>query len=91
MGYEVRLPAAPLKRELRRARRLYGVTWDELAVRLRISSRTLSRLLAARDVSEQTADRMACRLGLHPVLLWPRQWHWLACSQNGAPSRRENR
>lgn len=30
MGYQTRLPAAPLKRELRRARRLYGVTWDEL-------------------------------------------------------------
>lgn len=91
MGYHTRLPAAPLKRELRRARRNYGVTWDELAVRLHVSSRTLTRLLAARDVSEHTADRMACRLGLHPVLIWPRQWPLLACSQNGDPSRKENR
>lgn len=90
MGYQIRLPAAPLKRELRRARRRYGDTWDELAVRLRISPRTLTRLLAARDVPEQTADRMACRLGLHPVLLWPRQWQRLACSQNGQ-TRKENR
>ncbi len=74
MGYQTRLPAAPLKRELRRARRSYGDTWDELATRLRVSSRTLNRLLGARDVAEPVADRMACRLGLHPVLIWPREW-----------------
>lgn len=91
MGYQTRLPAAPLKRELCRARRLYGVTWDELADRLRISSRTLTRLLTARDIAEPTADRIACRLGLHPLLIWPRQWQRLAHAQNGDPSRKENR
>jgi plasmid maintenance system antidote protein VapI len=67
-----RLPAAPLQRELTRQRRVLAVTWAELAARLDISERTLARLLAARDLAEPVADRMACRLGLHPVLLWPR-------------------
>lgn len=69
-----RLPAAPLHRELYRQRRVLAVTWVELAARLRISDRTLARLLAAQDIAEPVADRMACRLGLHPVLLWPRHW-----------------
>jgi plasmid maintenance system antidote protein VapI len=69
-----RLPAAPLQRELARQRRVLAVTWAELAARLDISERTLARLLAARDLAEPVADRMACRLGLHPVLLWPRLW-----------------
>ena len=88
MGYQDRLPAAPLKRELRRARRSYGITWEELADRLRISSRTLTRLLGARDVAEPVADRLACRLGLHPVLIWPREWLRIATSENDI-SRRE--
>ena len=83
MGYSTRLPAAPLKRELRTAKRKYGDTWDELAVRLRVSSRTLTRLLGARDVAEPVADRMACRLGLHPVLIWPREWQRIAQPKNG--------
>lgn len=74
MGTFVRLPAGPLQRELCRRRRFLGMTWAELAVWLRISDRTLSRLLHARDLAEPVADRMACRLGLHPVLLWPHQW-----------------
>lgn len=88
MAYRTRLPAAPLKRELRRARRAYGVTWDELAVRLDISARTLTRLLAARDIAEQVADRLACRLGLHPTLIWPREWLRIASQASTAkPSR----
>lgn len=69
-----RLPAAPLKRELRRRRRLHQATWDELAERLDVSPRTLARILRARDIAEPVADRMACRLGLHPALIWPRDW-----------------
>jgi plasmid maintenance system antidote protein VapI len=69
-----RLPAEPLQRELCRQRRVLSMTWAELAVWIDISERTLSRLLRARDLAEPVADRMACRLGLHPVLLWPRQW-----------------
>jgi len=69
-----RLPAGPLQRELRLLRGEFGMTWAELAVWLDISERTLSRLLHARDLAEPVADRMACRLGLHPVLLWPRLW-----------------
>lgn len=74
MNRSARLPAAPLVRELDRQRRVLDVTWVEFALRLRISDRTLARLLRARDIAEPVADRMACRLGLHPVLLWPRLW-----------------
>lgn len=69
-----RLPAAPLQRVLRRLRASESLTWDELAERAGVTSRHLFRLLAARDVSERVADRITCRLGLHPVLLWPAEW-----------------
>lgn len=67
MPYPARLPAAPLKRALRRERHMRGETWEQLATRLGISSRTLTRLLASRDIAEQVGDRMACRLGLHRI------------------------
>jgi plasmid maintenance system antidote protein VapI len=69
-----RLPAAPLQRVLRRLRDEESLTWDQLAERAGVTPRHLFRLLAARDISERVADRIVCRLGLHPVLLWPRQW-----------------
>jgi lambda repressor-like predicted transcriptional regulator len=74
MPYPARLPSAPLKRALRRERRERGETWEQLAARLGISSRTLTRVLASRDIAEQVGDRLALRLGLHPALLWPREW-----------------
>jgi hypothetical protein len=43
-----------------------------------VTPRHLFRLLAATDVSERVADRIVCRLGLHPVLLWPIEW--LGCA-----------
>ena len=58
-------PAAPRRESL---------SWDELADRAGISSRHLFRLLAARTVSELVADRVSCRIGLHPALLWPKEW-----------------
>ena len=58
-------PATPRPRDL---------SWDELADRAGISSRHLFRLLAARTVSELVADRVSCRIGLHPALLWPKEW-----------------
>jgi transcriptional regulator GlxA family with amidase domain len=69
-----RLPAAPLQRVLLRLRAGQSLTWDQLADQAGVSSRHLFRLLAARDLSEQVADRITCRLGLHPALLWPTQW-----------------
>jgi hypothetical protein len=30
--------------------------------------------MKARDVSWLVADRIACRLGSHPSLLWPDEW-----------------
>lgn len=73
-----RLPAAPLQHVLLRLRANQSLTWDELADRAGVSSRHLFRVLAARDLSEDAADRMTCRLGLHPVLLWPIEWTRIA-------------
>jgi len=69
-----RLPAAPLRRVLLRLRDNESLTWEELADRAGITSRHLFRLLAARTVSELVADRVSCRIGLHPALLWPKEW-----------------
>lgn len=69
-----RLPAAPLKRVLLRLRASESLTWDQLADRVGVSSRHLFRLLAASSLSERVADRISCRLGLHPALLWPAEW-----------------
>ena len=69
-----RLPAAPLRRVLLRLRDAESLSWEELADRAGLSSRHLFRLLAARTVSELVADRISCRIGLHPALLWPKEW-----------------
>jgi transcriptional regulator with XRE-family HTH domain len=69
-----RLPAAPLHRVLRKLRAAESLTWDELADRVGVTPRHLFRLLAAQSISDRVADRIACRVGLHPVLLWPAEW-----------------
>jgi AraC-like DNA-binding protein len=69
-----RLPAAPLRRVLLRLRDAESLTWDELADRAGLSTRHLFRLLASRTVSELAADRVSCRIGLHPALVWPKEW-----------------
>jgi hypothetical protein len=69
-----RLPAAPLRRVLLRLRDAESLTWDELADRAGLSTRHLFRLLGSRTVSELVADRISCRIGLHPALLWPKEW-----------------
>lgn len=68
------LPAEALHLALSRARQRYGLAWDELAERLDVSFRTLLRIMSAKRVSLADADRMAVRLGLHPVMLWPDEW-----------------
>lgn len=70
----VGLPAEVLHLALSRARQRYGLAWDELADRLDISFGTLLRLMGAETVTPEVADRMAVRLGLHPVVLWPDEW-----------------
>jgi transcriptional regulator with XRE-family HTH domain len=69
-----RLPAEALHLALSRARQRYGLAWDELAERLDISFRTLLRIMSAETVTPDDADRMAVRLGVHPVVLWPEEW-----------------
>jgi hypothetical protein len=73
-GKRAGLPAEALHRALSRARLRYGLAWDELAERLDISFRALISLMSATTVTPVVADRMAVRLGLHPVLLWPDEW-----------------
>jgi plasmid maintenance system antidote protein VapI len=69
-----RLPAAPVKRVLKRLQALESLTWEELAERVGVTERHLCRILAARELSEHVADRISCRIGLHPLLLWPKEW-----------------
>lgn len=69
-----RLPAAPLKRALKRLQASESLTWEELADRIGVTERHLCRILTARDLSERVADRISCRIGLHPLLLWPKEW-----------------
>jgi lambda repressor-like predicted transcriptional regulator len=71
---ERRLPARPLQTALREMKQSHGSSWDQLAIRLGVCSRTLIRVMKATDVSYVVADRMACRLGSHPSLLWPKEW-----------------
>lgn len=69
-----RLPARPLQAALRTKKRTHALSWEQLALRLGVCSRTLIRLMKATDVSYLVADRIACRLGSHPSLLWPKEW-----------------
>jgi len=45
-------------------------TWEELAGVLGVNIRSLFRW-AKDGVPERSADEMACRMGLHPLLVWP--------------------
>lgn len=69
-----RLPARPLQTALRNQKQNQDLSWEQLATQLGVRSRTLFRLMQARDVSWLVADRIACRLGSHPSLLWPDEW-----------------
>ena len=73
-----RLPAAPLHRVLVRMRITESLTWSQLADRVGVTERHLWRLLSAPSISERVADRIVCRIGLHPVLLWPDEWLGIA-------------
>ncbi len=83
-----RLPAEPLKRALVRTMTFRGLCWEELGVRLGLSSRTLLRVMSATNISPYVADHVAIRLGTHPVLLWPREWGQTASSRKTCSSNR---
>lgn len=68
------LPAAPLKRALVRKKRYLGMSWEELGSYLGVTERTLQRVMDYRSIGVYSADHMAIRLGLHPALLWPKEW-----------------
>lgn len=72
------LPAAPLKRAIVRKKRSLGMSWEELGRYLGLTERTLQRVMSYRSIGVYSADHMAIRLGLHPALLWPREWTALA-------------
>lgn len=85
-----RLPAAPLTRALRRLQASESLTWDELADRVGVTQRHLCRILAARDLSERIADRISCRIGLHPLLLWPNEWSRIGGPETAGCSEAES-
>ncbi len=69
-----RLPARPLQSALRHEKRAQRLSWEQLALRLGVCARTLYRVMRASDVSYAVGDRIACRLGVHPSDLWPKEW-----------------
>lgn len=69
-----RLPSAPLQRVVDLKRRSLGKSVEEMGEYLGVTSRTLHRLMNCRWIGVFAADHMAIRLGLHPALLWPREW-----------------
>ena len=74
------LPARPLKRAILTVKRTRRLCWEELAIRLGVSSRTLHRVMAATSISPYVGDHIAIKLGTHPVLIWPDEWT-RSCSQ----------
>lgn len=74
LGSSNPLPAEPLQRELRRRAGRPGESLRSLAAQLGVSTRTLSRTLAASEVTASIADRLSIRLHTHPRILWPDHW-----------------
>lgn len=82
------LPAAPLEALLRNRIAEYGFNevcrqWsDRTGGHFRTAQRHLARLLNGNDqltpkvqwVSVDNADRWACSMGVHPILLWPEEY-----------------
>lgn len=77
MGLCPRMPAEPIQRLLRLEKRNRG-SWEQVAVSLGISSRTLLRIMQANDLSISTAETLAFRVGLHPANIWPKEWQFIA-------------
>ena len=47
------------------------MTYEGLSAICGVGSRTIGRYARAGHLPMSDADRIACRLGLHPILLWP--------------------
>ncbi|MGI8426059.1 MAG: hypothetical protein ACR2M4_05575 [Actinomycetota bacterium] len=67
--------ARPVRELLRRRKLESGLSWPEFAMTLGICTRTLERVNVNPDVAIKTADRLAIRLGTHPILLWGDDWY----------------
>lgn len=46
---------------------------SELALALQVSVKQAQRLIDF-GLTDEQADRYACRIGLHPSVLWPKWW-----------------
>lgn len=57
-----------------------------VAATLGVSNRTVSRWIEAGYVSDETADVMATRLGLHPANIWC-DWHAVEFAMPTRPRR----
>lgn len=88
MELRSKLPADPLRQAIVRKKRVLDLTWAELACRLGVSDRTLSRVMSDRWVGVYAADHMAYRLGLHPANLWPKEWGAPATGQGKNQTRK---
>jgi lambda repressor-like predicted transcriptional regulator/DNA-binding phage protein len=74
------LPIGPLVELVERHREdldetgMPTMSWAELARRAGYWPRSLHQWKAAGLVPPAAADRLACALGTHPVLIWPEEW-----------------
>lgn len=82
------LPADPLKQAIVRKKQLLDLTWEELGCRLGVTERTLQRVMTYEWVGVYAADHMAFRLGLHPAILWPKEWGARATEQGRKQTRK---
>ncbi len=66
--------ATPLLRQATLAVEEPSLTGEQLAVALGTSRQQVRRWQAGGRLQEETADRAAVALGLHPVMIWPEWW-----------------
>lgn len=81
------LPATPLQGLIQLKMDSREMTIPDMARQLGVSTRQLQRVMAADEIGHFAADHICIRFGLHPALIWPREW----CSQWPATSRKSER
>jgi hypothetical protein len=100
----MRLPAAPILKVLERAATAKGYVGDQsvgetravgfsdfCTVVLGIPHETISRVRKRGVITVELADRIACAVGLHPILVWPAEWPVEAPEDDEAADRAAER
>ena len=64
---------------------------NEFSRQVGFSATTMSQWLKRGGITEETADRIATTLGLHPSLLWPEWWSNLELIEQWEAEKKERR